>query len=81
MVTIVPRPREPLLIDGKRLRDLVFWVPHAAKLGLGLSGLRYAGKVMVGVRADEAVTKNPPRPVGLFEEEASRMLGAVTGSC
>ena len=80
VVTNVPGPREPLFIDGKRLRDVMFWVPHPAKLGLGLSILSYAGKVIVGVRADEAVTKNPGRLVELFEEEAARMLGTATGS-
>jgi diacylglycerol O-acyltransferase len=74
VVTNVPGPREPLFIDGKRLREVIFWVPHPAKLGLGLSILSYAGKVIVGVRVDEAVTKNPRRLVELFEEEASGML-------
>ena len=36
--------------------------------------LSYAGKVIVGVRVDEAVTKNPGRFVELFEEEVSSML-------
>ena len=74
MLYEVITPREPLFIDGKRLRDVIFWVPHPAKLGLGLSILSYAGKVIVGVRVDEAVTKNPRRLVELFEEEASSML-------
>jgi WS/DGAT/MGAT family acyltransferase len=81
VVTNVPGPREPLYIEGKRLRDVVFWVPHPAKLGLGLSILSYAGKVIVGVRADEAVTKNPGRLVELFEEEASGMLATANTSC
>lgn len=79
VVTNVPGPREPLFMDGKRLRDVIFWVPHPAKLGLGLSILSYAGKVMVGVRVDEAVTKNPGRLVELFEEEASAMLQNANG--
>ncbi len=74
VVTNVPGPREPLYIDGKRLRDVMFWVPHPARLGVGLSILSYAGKVIVGVRTDEAVTKNPGRIVELFELEASSML-------
>lgn len=61
-------------IDGKQLNDVMFWVPHPAKLGLGLSILGYAGKVIVGVRIDEGVSKNPGRLVELFEEEASGML-------
>lgn len=73
VLTHGPGPREPLFIDGKRLRDLMFWVPHPAKLGLGFGIPSYAGKVIVGVRVEEAVTKNPRRLVELFEEEASRM--------
>ena len=74
VVTNVPGPREPLYIDGVRLRDVMSWVPHPARLGLGLAILSYAGKVIVGVRVDEAVTKNPGRFVELFEQEVSGML-------
>lgn len=52
----------------------MLWVPHPAWVGLGLSILSYAGKVIVGVRIDEGVSKNPGRLVELFEEEASGML-------
>ena len=74
VVTNLPGPRELLYIDGKRLQDVMFWVPHPARLGVGFSILSYAGKVIVGVRVDEAVTKNPGRFVELFEEEVSSML-------
>lgn len=70
-----------LLIDGKRLRDVMFRVPRPAKRGLGLRILSYAGKVIVGLRADAAVTKDARRRVDLFEEGASRRFGAATGSC
>ena len=58
----------------------MFWVPHPAKPGLGLSFLSYAGKVIVGVRVDAAMTKNPRRLVELFEEEASTMLETANTS-
>jgi WS/DGAT/MGAT family acyltransferase len=80
VVTNVPGPREPLYIDGKRLRETIFWVPHPARLGLGLSILSYAGKVIIGVRIDEAVSKDPGRLVELFEEEASGMLEKADSS-
>lgn len=51
-----------------------------ARLGLGLGILSYAGKVILGVRADEAMTKNPRRLVKLFEEEASSMLETANTS-
>jgi WS/DGAT/MGAT family acyltransferase len=74
VVTNVPGPREPLYIDGKRLRDVMFWVPHPARLGVGVSILSYAGKVIAGVRTDESVSKNPRRLVELFEQEVAGML-------
>ena len=80
VVTNVPGPREALYIGGKRLQDIMFWVPHPARLGVGLSILSYAGKVIVGVRVDEAVSKQPGRLVELFEEEASGMLGKADTS-
>jgi len=79
-VTTVLGAREPLFIDGKRLRDVMFWVPHPARPGLGLSILSYAGKVIAGLRVDQAVTKNPRRLVELFEEEASSMLSSENSS-
>jgi len=80
VVTNVPGPREPLYIDGKRCRDVMFWVPHPAHLGVGLSILSYAGKVIVGVRVDEGVTKNPARLVELFEEETCAMVEKANSS-
>jgi hypothetical protein len=49
-------------------------VHHRARLGVGSSIPRYAGKVIVGFRLDEAVSKNPGRLVELCESEASRIL-------
>jgi diacylglycerol O-acyltransferase len=69
-----PGPPRALYIDRKRVRHVTFWVPHRARLGLGLSIMSYAGKVIVGVRMDEAVSKHPARLVELLEEEASVML-------
>lgn len=73
VVSNVAGPRERLFIVEKPLRDIVFWVPRPARIGLGLSILSYAGKVIVGVRMDGAVSKNPGRLVELFEQEASGM--------
>jgi hypothetical protein len=50
------------------------WVPHPSGLGLGLAILSYAGKVIVGVRVDEAVSDDPAHLVTLFEDEVSDML-------
>ena len=74
VVTNVPGPRAPVYFGGKRIREVMFWEPHPAKLGLGISILSYAGTVIVGVRADECLTDDPRRLVQLFEAEVSTML-------
>ena len=74
VVTNVPGPRKPLYFNKQRVRDVMFWVPHPAKLGMGLSILSYAGTIVVGVRTDEAISDNPGRLVELFEQEISAML-------
>jgi diacylglycerol O-acyltransferase len=74
VVTNVPGPRQQLHLGGVRLNQLIFWVPHAALLGLGISILSYAGEVRVGVRADEAVLSGPAELVARFEEELAGLL-------
>ena len=78
--SVLAGPRGPLDIDAKRPRDMMFWVPRPARLGVGLSIASYAGKVIAGVRVDEAVSKSPGRLVELFEEEASGMLEKASHS-
>jgi len=69
VVTNVPGPRQPLHVAGRRLDDAMFWVPHPAALGLGVSLLTYAGAVRMGVRADAAVMDDPADLVRRFEAE------------
>ncbi len=59
---------------------MTLWVPRPARLGVGLSISSYAGKVIVGVRVDEAVSKSPGRLVELFEKEAPGMLEKASHS-
>lgn len=71
-----PGPANPYLsMESPPGRD------HRARLRLCLNILSYAGKVIGGVRVDEAMTKNPHRFVELYEEEASSMLRGVNTSC
>jgi len=69
VVTNVPGPSEHLFLAGKRIDHVMFWVPHPATLGLGVSLLSYAGEVRVGVRADVAVVPDPGGLVRHFEAE------------
>jgi len=75
VVTNVPGPRQHLEVAGRRVEDLVFWVPHPSSLGLGVSILSYAGEVRLGVRADVAVLPDPGQLAARIEEEVAA-LGA-----
>ncbi|HTP09500.1 MAG TPA: wax ester/triacylglycerol synthase family O-acyltransferase, partial [Anaerolineae bacterium] len=52
VMTNVPGPRRPIYLAGQRLRSLMFWVPRAGDIGLGLSIISYAGDVYVGIATD-----------------------------
>jgi diacylglycerol O-acyltransferase len=77
VLTHVPGPRRKLRLAGRRLEHVMFWVPHPATLGLGVSVLSYGGEVIVGVRADASIMPDPARLVRLFEAELGALLAAV----
>jgi WS/DGAT/MGAT family acyltransferase len=59
VVTNVPGPREAVTLAGARVDRLMFWVPQAGSVGLGVSILSYAGTVTVGIAADRNVINDP----------------------
>ena len=69
MLTNVPGPREPLYLAGRKIDQVMFWVPQSGRLGLGISILSYAGGVMLGVATDEGLVADPERIVAEFERE------------
>lgn len=69
VVTNVPGPQRDLLLAGRAVRGLVFWVPQRADIGLGISILSYAGKVQVGIIADSELVPDAGDLVGAFEQE------------
>ncbi len=73
VVTNVPGPRERLRLAGHPIEHAMFWVPHPATLGVGVSLLTYAGEVRLGVRADAAVLPAPEQLVASFERELAAL--------
>ena len=69
VLTNVPGPTEPLHIAGVPLTTLMFWVPQAGDIGLGLSLLSLDGTVRVGVTTDAAFLPDPSALARAFEEE------------
>ncbi len=79
VVTNVPGPREPVFLAGTQLNRLVFWVPQAGSVGLGVSILSYAGEVTIGVAADRRLVPDPARITADLEAELRDLLRLVTG--
>lgn len=69
VVTNVPGPAKDIALEGRRVRSMLFWVPQRARIGVGISILSFAGKVQVGVMADEALIPDPAALVQAFEQE------------
>lgn len=69
VLTNVPGPARTISLGGRPVRDLMFWVPQRASIGLGISILSYAGTVRVGVLADTAVMNDPQALLDAFEAE------------
>jgi WS/DGAT/MGAT family acyltransferase len=59
VLTNVIGPREPIRLAGAPMRQAMFWVPCAGRLGLGISILSYAGQVWLGIATDARVIPDP----------------------
>ena len=62
VVTNVPGPTERLHFYGNAVRRLMFWVPRAGHIGLGVSVISYAGEVMLEDRHGRQDGPGPRRP-------------------
>lgn len=69
----LPGPTEPLVLAGRRVSEVLFWVPQSGSVGAGVSMLTYCGRVQYGVMADRELIPDPARLVGLLAEEFERL--------
>ncbi len=76
VMTNVPGPKQELYLAGKAMRSMMFWVPQAAHLGLGVSILSYAGQVRLGVVTDAGLIPDPGALIRAFQDE---MTAAING--
>lgn len=79
VLTNVPGPQEPLLLAGKEISSLMFWVPQSGGLGLGLSILSYNQQVRVGIATDAGLVPNPEQLVTDVEEAFEELLAVECG--
>ncbi len=69
VLTNVPGPSEPLHIVGVPVTTLMFWVPQAGDIGLGISIISLDGTMRVGVTTDESYIAQPSDLALAFEQE------------
>ncbi len=78
VMTNVPGPRQPVYLAGTRLAGLMFWVPQAGKVGLGVSIFSYAGQVTVGVSVDAGIVPDPHWLVSAFRAELDTLAASAS---
>ncbi|RLE36168.1 MAG: wax ester/triacylglycerol synthase family O-acyltransferase [Acidobacteria bacterium] len=74
VMTNVPGPKKEIYFAGKAVRSMMFWVPQAAHLGLGVSILSYAGQVRLGVISDAGLVPRPADIIEYFEKEMNAFI-------
>ena len=69
VLTNVAGPRHRLYLAGNPIRQVNFWVPQTAGIGLGISIFSYAGSVVVAVMTNARVVPDPETLVEAFHAE------------
>jgi WS/DGAT/MGAT family acyltransferase len=76
VMTNVRGPSQRLYLAGRRIENMMFWVPQAGRLGMGVSILSYDGYVTLGVITDAGLVPDPMAITALFEQELAAMVAA-----
>jgi WS/DGAT/MGAT family acyltransferase len=73
VMTNVPGPQEQLHVKGRRLQNVMPWVPRAGHIGLGVSIFSYNGEVRLGIACDAHLVPDPDTIIEGFEIEFDRL--------
>ena len=73
----VPGPQQTRYLAGRRLTQLMFWVPQSGDLGVGISLLTYDGKVQFGLISDRKRIPRPQEVAARFPVEFESLLLAT----
>lgn len=74
VMTNVPGPREPLTLCGRRIEQLMFWVPQSGDIGMGVSILSYAGSVQFSLITDARMCPDPEAIIERFAPEFDKLM-------
>ncbi|HMK86513.1 MAG TPA: wax ester/triacylglycerol synthase family O-acyltransferase [Steroidobacteraceae bacterium] len=67
-------PRVKLHLAAAPVSQILFWVPQAGDIGLGVSMLSYDGRLQFGVMADREIVPEPSELVQHVAEEFERLV-------
>jgi WS/DGAT/MGAT family acyltransferase len=73
----LPGPQHELLLAGAPMTQLLFWVPQAGDIGVGVSMLSYNGGLQFGVMADRQLIQKPAELVAEIRREFERLALVV----
>ena len=74
VMTNVPGPPLPLYMCGSRLTSLMFWVPQAGRVSLGISIISYNNQVWMGIATDAGLIPDPEAIIDGFYEEFDELM-------
>ena len=78
VLTNVPGPTRTLYMAGRPMSGFMFWVPQAARLGMGISILSYSEQVCIGVVTDAGLIPDPEAVTAGMEKEFHAMTRLAT---
>ena len=76
IVTNVPGPKARISIAGNEVTGLLFWVPTSGPVGVGLSLISYAGKLLIGIMVDAGLVPDVERFRELLDDELAALVSA-----
>ena len=78
VMTNVPGPQEQLHIKGRRVQNVMPWVPRAGHIGLGVSIFSYNGEVRLGIACDGHLVSDPDTIIEGFELEFDELAADLS---
>lgn len=76
MTTNVLGPRRPLRVLGRRIVEILPYVPIAVRIRTGIAVLSYTDRVAIGITADRASTADVDVLAGALGSAVAELLSA-----
>lgn len=74
VITTVLGPPAQRYLAGAGIEDIMFWVPQAGDIGIGVSILSYDGRFRIGLMSDSVLLPQPRQVLDTAQAEFARLL-------